>query len=250
MRAVLTYHSLDDSGSVISISPAQFRRHLEWLARSRVRVCTLEQLVQESSSSTRSTSDGHSVALTFDDGFANFASVAWPLLREHGFPSTLFVVPRRVGRDNRWTSIPDAGIPILPLLDWDALGGLVGDGVAIGAHTRTHPHLPQLGEAQMEDEIVGSADDIAAHTGARPVSFAYPYGAVNATAGRIAARAFRVACTTEFRTLNARTVSSLVPRLDSYYFREPGQLRDWDSLMFRTRLRLRGGLRRVRQLLS
>ena len=75
MRAVLTYHSLDDSGSVISISPAQFRRHLEWLARSRVRVCTLEQLVQESSSSTRSTSDGHAVALTFDDGFANFASI-------------------------------------------------------------------------------------------------------------------------------------------------------------------------------
>ncbi|MEY2765521.1 MAG: hypothetical protein RL552_426, partial [Actinomycetota bacterium] len=31
------------------------------------------------------------VAITFDDGFTNFESVAWPLLRFQDFPVTLFV---------------------------------------------------------------------------------------------------------------------------------------------------------------
>lgn len=45
MQGVLTYHSVDDSGSVVPLAPAQFRRHAEWLARSALLVRPLAQLV-------------------------------------------------------------------------------------------------------------------------------------------------------------------------------------------------------------
>ena len=46
MRAILTYHSIDESGSPISVAPAAFRRHVEWLASGRVRVVSLEEIVR------------------------------------------------------------------------------------------------------------------------------------------------------------------------------------------------------------
>ena len=46
MRAILTYHSIDESGSVISISETVFRDQITWLARSNVRVVTLDTLMR------------------------------------------------------------------------------------------------------------------------------------------------------------------------------------------------------------
>ena len=95
MRAILTYHSIDDSGSPISVAPEEFRAHVRWLSSGLVRVVPLAELVTLPP-------EEEAVAITFDDAFQNFASVAAPLLYEHGLPATLFVVSGRVGRDNAW----------------------------------------------------------------------------------------------------------------------------------------------------
>jgi hypothetical protein len=69
MRAVLTYHSIDESGSVVSVPEAAFRSHVEWLASGAVRVVPLEELL--------SMDDGvDAVAITFDDGPESFGAVA------------------------------------------------------------------------------------------------------------------------------------------------------------------------------
>ena len=139
MRAVLTYHSIDDSGSPISVSPEAFERHVRWLASGRVQVTTIDDLAACSV-------DAQAVALTFDDGFENFATRAAPLLTAQGFPVTLFVVTDRVGGTNQWNGRPAPGIPTLPLLDWGALEKLVTAGVTLGAHTsnssRSHASRP------------------------------------------------------------------------------------------------------------
>src|SRR5262245_46283197 len=114
MRAILTYHSIDDSGSPISVRPDAFERHVEWLASGLVRVTTMERLLEVPASE-------HAVAITFDDGFENFRDVAAPRLLAHGFPVTLFVVSGRIGRTNSWGGCREPGIPELPLLDWPAL---------------------------------------------------------------------------------------------------------------------------------
>lgn len=242
MRAILTYHSIDPSGSPISISADAFRAHVRFLSSGAVPVVPLADLPSRTAEPA--------VALTFDDAFANFADVALPLLRDHALPATLFVVSDRVGGDNEWGGHPVAGIPTLPLMDWDQLGAAASSGVEIGAHTRTHPDLAAVEATRLEDEVSGCADAIAARTGKRPASFAYPYGAVTEAAATVARRTYRQSCTTDLRALAPGDDLALLPRLDAYYFREPGQLEQWGTPRFRRRLWLRAQGRRVRRFMT
>jgi peptidoglycan/xylan/chitin deacetylase (PgdA/CDA1 family) len=239
MRGILTYHSIDTSGSPISVHPDAFDRHLAWLASGRVQVTTLDGLIALPASAD-------AVAITFDDAFANFMEVA-PRLLARGLPVTVFVVTDHVGTSNLWGGRPVPGIPALPLLDWPALIRLQEEGVALGAHSRTHPDLTGLGPAAVDEEVRGSADIIERRTGTRPTAFAYPYGRFDeATADRVA-DAFPYACTTEFRSLDIPEVPSRLPRLDMYYCQAAGRIEAWGTPAFRRWITLRRRLRSVRQ---
>ncbi len=244
MRAILTYHSIDDSGSVLSVPALRFRQHVEWMTRSGLAVRPLVSMLEDDPSDNT-----HAVAITFDDGYLSVAEHAAPLLRAHGLPATMFVVSGRAGGDNGWERARESHVPLLPLLDWDALGRLAEAGVQIGAHSRTHPHLPHLPDSAIEDELAGCADEIERRLGQRPVTLAYPYGCTNARVAAIARRHFRVACTTRFRTLHDHEDPVLLPRLDAWYFRHAGFLERWGSPGFRVRVRLRDSARRARRLL-
>ncbi len=243
MRAVLTYHSLDPSGSPVSVAPEAFRRHVEWLGEAGPPVVPLRDLVADPAGDD-------ALALTFDDAFENFAEVALPALTEAGLPATLFVVTDHVGRDNAWGGVRTPGIPVLPLMDWEALGRAAEAGIELGAHTRTHPHLPGLDPAALTDELEGSAHALRARTGHRPRAFAYPFGAVDDATAAAAARVFDRAVTTELRVLGSTEDPHRIPRLDMYYFRAPGRLEAWGRGGFHRYLALRRGLRAIRRVLS
>jgi peptidoglycan/xylan/chitin deacetylase (PgdA/CDA1 family) len=242
VRAILTYHSIDDSGSPVSVSEPAFRRHVAWLASGAVRVVGLEEIAALPR-------EADAAALTFDDGFVNFAERAWPVLRAHMLPVTLFVVTDAAGGTNAWGGRAEPGIPTLPLLGWDALARLASEGVTLGAHGRTHADLRTLSGAALEDEVAGAAERVAVRTGRRPAAFAYPYGGMSAAAVAAAARSYRLACTTEHRTLPTSVDPLLLPRLDAFYFRRGG-LERWGTVGFRARVRARGALRRLRRLAS
>jgi peptidoglycan/xylan/chitin deacetylase (PgdA/CDA1 family) len=240
MKAILTYHSIDDSGSPISVSRATFERHVTWLASGRVRVTSVPELA--------SIPDGQdAVAITFDDGFQSFGDIAAPLLMRHSLPVTLFVVSSHVGGTNAWRGKGDVGIPMFRLLDWRAIEQLMSRGIDIGGHTRTHPRLSSLSPDERLDEIVGSAREIEARTGRAPGGFAYPYGDVNEPVAAVVRGGFRWACTTELQPLGKDDDPVLLPRLDMYYFRHPGQLERWGSTRFEYYLRIRSRARRLRQ---
>ncbi len=240
MRAILMYHSIDATGSPISVDPATFRAHVAWLARGPVRVLSVAALAA-------AREDEDAVALTFDDGFASLETEAAPLLADHELPATVYVVPGAVGGTNAWGGRDAPGIPTLPLLDWDGIGRVRENGMEVGAHTRTHRRLPGLPGAALEDEVAGSGEAIAAATGARPATFAYPYGAYDGAAARSVAAHYEWGVTTDLRPLGARDDAALLPRLDAWYFRRPGRLEAWGSARFRWRLRARGAARRVRE---
>ncbi|HJU74428.1 MAG TPA: polysaccharide deacetylase family protein [Gemmatimonadaceae bacterium] len=245
MRGILTYHSLDESGSPISIEPRVFRSQMEFLARGKPRVVPLADVV-------RPDAPDETVALTFDDAFANFHELAAPLLADLGLPATLFVVTDHVGRDNNWASAHQAHVtvPSLALMSWDDLEDVTRRGVEIGAHSRRHPHLTTLRPAALADEVHGSAERIRAMLGARPTSFAYPYGDVNDTVASAVRSAYQRACTTQLRALAIGDDPARLPRLDAYYFRAEGQLEQWGTPAFQRRLWLRAQARRVRGLVS
>jgi peptidoglycan/xylan/chitin deacetylase (PgdA/CDA1 family) len=238
MRAILTYHSVDPSGSPISIDEQAFARHVDFLASGRVRVLPLDDLHTADEGSD-------AVAVTFDDGYRNFAGTAWPRLRDAGVPVTLFVVTGRAGLDNRWdgVGVPD---PAFELLGWDELGRVAAEGVSLGSHSRSHPRLPGLTDDSLTAEVAGSADDLATRTGTRPAAFCYPYGRVDDRVAAVVAAHYRYACTTELRALGAADRPERLPRLDAFYLRTPGRLEAWGSRTFRWHLQARALVRRVR----
>ncbi len=240
MRAILTYHSIDRSGSIISVTPEAFRAHVEWLATGAVRVVSLTQLLALGD-------EVDAVALTFDDALASVATEAAPLLAVHGFPATVFVVTRHVGGDNRWNGALDRGIPVQAVLGWDVLARLQTQGIAVGGHTRHHRHLHHCDHAELIDELAGGADDIARALGERPDTFAYPYGDVDARVARAASGQFAICCTTAFQPVRAGDRPELIPRLDAWYFRDAARLQRWGTWTFRQSIAVRDTLRRIRR---
>jgi peptidoglycan/xylan/chitin deacetylase (PgdA/CDA1 family) len=238
VRAILTYHSIDPSGSVISVDEATFRGHVAWLASSGVRATTVPGLLALPP-------EANAVALTFDDACATFATAAWPALRAAGLPATLFVVTDHAGGANSWGTRGQR-IPRLDLLGWDALGRLAEEGVTIEAHSRSHPDLRRLTAAARADEMEGCAERIRQELGRRPEGFAYPYGAHDEPVVAQARRTWRWACTAALAPLRGADDPHRLPRLDAYYFRRPTALEAWDTPAFRGRLRLRALARRAR----
>lgn len=239
MRAVLTYHAIDAAGSPISVDPATFDAHVRWLASGAVRVLPLADL-------PGSPESDDAVAVTFDDALTSFVELAWPRLREHGVPVTVFVPTGHVGGGNAWE--PDGGpIPRSGVADWDTLGRLAEEGAELGGHSRTHRDLCALTDAELDDELGGAAQEIEARTGRRPRAVAYPYGSVDARVAGRARRVYRVGVTTEHRTLDGADDPLLLPRLDAFYFHGDGWLRRFGTPGFERHVRLRHHARRVRR---
>jgi peptidoglycan/xylan/chitin deacetylase (PgdA/CDA1 family) len=239
VRAVLTYHSIDSTGSVISVSPDTLESHVRALAAG-VAVLPLTDLLS-------APDDRDAVAITFDDAYTNFAREAWPRLKAHGLPATLFVPTRFAGAANEWPELPGGRMPRLPILDWPSLARLAEDGVDLGSHSRTHPDLRTLDASRLEDEIAGAAHDILRETGRRPAVFSYPYGFWTPAAAEVVRATYEAACTTELRLLHRSDDRYLLPRLDVYYLRGPAEVANFGRWTFREYLRARLAARTVRQ---
>jgi len=243
VKAILTYHSIDDSGSPISVSPEAFQRHVAWFASGATRIVSVADLLALPE-------DADAIAITFDDGFKNFGEVAAPLLLQHGLPATLFIVTDAVGANNNWGGFPDPRVPTLELLDWEELGALACAGVELGSHTRSHSLLSRLSPAAIADELIGSAERLRMETHVAPAGFAYPYGDTSDEAATRTESAYQWACTTAMRAVGPRDRVCLLPRIDMYYFREPGRLESWGSARFRQYLWLRSRARGMRRRLT
>jgi len=123
------------------------------------------------------------VAVTFDDGTADFADEAVPVLVEHHVPVTLYVATDFVDSGR---AFPDAGTP----LSWDALRDAASSGfVDVGSHTHGHTLLDRLPVGEIDAELDRSIDLIGEHVGVRAEHFAYPKAVMGSPAADAAIRA-------------------------------------------------------------
>lgn len=114
------------------------------------------------------------VLITFDDAYADLTAHALPALERWGFGAAVFVVTALVGKTNLWDE--RAGYPSRQLMTGDQIRAWAARGIEFGAHSRTHPELPSLPDAQLQDEIAGSRDELEQVLGRAVETFAYPYG--------------------------------------------------------------------------
>ena len=173
---ILLYHRLAPEGSPETaryrVTPEAFEEQLRHLREAGYRSVRLSEWAE--AMARRQPLPGRAVAITFDDGYTDFLTYAWPALQRHGFSATVFLVAGEVGGTNRWDEATLG--ERLPLLDWDEARRLVAEGVEIGSHSHRHPVLTELSNEEIAREAARSRADLERNLGIPVTAFAYPWG--------------------------------------------------------------------------
>jgi peptidoglycan/xylan/chitin deacetylase (PgdA/CDA1 family) len=170
---ILMYHSiseLDDSKRHpyyrTATAPRIFDRHLKFLNDNGYRTTSLSNAVRclrGPGGDAKKT-----VVITFDDGFQDFYTNAFPALSRYGFSATMFLPTAYIDRDARKFN----GVECLT---WSQVRELQNAGMQFGSHTVTHPQLKNLDLKNLDDEIRCSKQRIEEELGCGVASFSYPY---------------------------------------------------------------------------
>jgi peptidoglycan/xylan/chitin deacetylase (PgdA/CDA1 family) len=233
---VLCYHALSPSwDAALSTTPERFERQLALLLRRGYRGATFSE-------ATRAPARARLLAVTFDDAYRSVLELAHPILERLELPATVFAPTDFIGseRPMRWKGIDHwLGGPHereLTPMSWDELCQLSREGWEIGSHTASHPHLTQLDQDSLADELQRSKAVCERHLASACEAIAYPYGDVDQRVVAATARA------------GYQTAAALPSRLDS---RDPlqwpriGVYHADDELRFRLKVSpLVGHLRR------
>jgi peptidoglycan/xylan/chitin deacetylase (PgdA/CDA1 family) len=203
---IFMYHGVadvDEDPNQLCVSPARFAEQMAWLARRGLRGVGIAELVD----AMRAGRQRGLVGLTFDDGYTNVLETALPVLRQHGFGATAYIISDRLGGTNEW----DEG-PIWQLMTGDQVRELAAAGIEIGSHAATHMRLAGASPDQLTAEIGESRASLGALLGTEIRGFAFPYGSMDA-ASRQAVRdaGYEYACAVEASTAEIGLMA--LPRL-------------------------------------
>ena len=207
---IMEYHYIrvnpdphDRLGFNLSVTPSDFKAQMDWLQVNGYHAITLDDLrayFQE-----QKPLPPRPIVLTFDDGYADFYTTAFPILEAHGFTAVSYVVPGFLDHPRYMTSAQ--------------VEELDRAGVEIGAHTMTHADLTKASPAQLVLEVEGSKNALEKLVGHPVLDFCYPSGKFNDTV---------IASLRQFGLQSATTEL-------------PGTDHTWDNRLTWKRVRANGG---------
>ncbi len=210
---ILLYHRIADTGPASTrVAPARFAAHLDLIRDQGYQVIPLAELLDIAAASGEFPE--RALAISFDDAYRSVGEVAYPMLREHGMPFTVFVA----------TDVVDSGGSAF--LDWPMLRAMAGEGLAsFGPHSLSHAHLESLVSADAaeqpadprEREIDGSLQRLRSELGDTVINaFAYPYGEYSQGTESILAQRGLYGLAQQSGAVGAATPLTRIPRFPLY----------------------------------
>jgi len=186
---ILMYHYIrvnpdpgDRLGFNLSVTPADFAHQMEWLAEHAYHPVDFDDL--RSYLLGNQSLPARPVILTFDDGYRDMYTTAFPILRAHQFKGVSYVVSGFLNSPRY--------ITVEMLLEMDA------GGIQIGAHTVSHADLTKISAGSLHHEVFDSKADLESLLGHPVVDFCYPSGKFSDAVVRVVQGAgFESATTTE-----------------------------------------------------
>jgi len=188
---ILCYHRFGDEQAKMVVSEASFAAQMDYLAEHGYRVIPLTSLV-DFLQGKRALPE-RAVVLTADDGYKSTYQIAFPILKKHGFPATIFV----------YTDFVNARAG----LTWPEMKEMVDSGlISIQSHSKAHSNLalPTADEddaayrERIDREVSVPTELIHKRLGVPLLTFAYPYGDANEQViERVQEAGYRLAATVQ-----------------------------------------------------
>lgn len=209
---ILEYHYIrvvsdprDRLGFNLSVTPADFQAQMDWLQANGYHPVDLNDL--RAYFKEQKPLPARPVILTFDDGYTDFYTTAFPVLQSHGFKGVAYIVTGFLDHPRYMTSAQ--------VVEIDRAG------IEVAAHTVSHVDLTKASAASLVSEIQGSKNALERMLGHPVLDFCYPSGMFNATVIAALQQAGFESATTEL----------------------PGTDHTWASRLTWTRVRVNGGER-------
>jgi peptidoglycan/xylan/chitin deacetylase (PgdA/CDA1 family) len=159
---ILTYHSINDEiNPDETVTPEEFEKQLQYI-KENYKVISLEDAVEYLQTDIKKISD--SIVITFDDGYSDNYHNAYPLLKKHNFPATIFLISDLIN---------DKGGKYL---SQSQIHEMMDNNISFGSHTISHRILTGLRNDEIIGEIRDSKDILESQLGNKINSFAYPVG--------------------------------------------------------------------------
>ncbi len=161
---VIMYHSIDENtSSALSVSPKSFARQMKFLKDFGYNVISLEELIGYIRD--KKPLKAKTIAITFDDGYKNNYTDAYPALKRYNLPTTIFVIVDNVGKEG--------------FLNWNDIKEMSLNNITIGSHTLKHAYLTSLDFKSLDNELMLSKRILEEKIGKRVSVMSYPLGGFN-----------------------------------------------------------------------
>jgi peptidoglycan/xylan/chitin deacetylase (PgdA/CDA1 family) len=203
---VLMYHSVGEDNSFFTVKSSEFEKQIEYLKKNSFNVISLGQLekylkIKKIPPKT--------IVITFDDGYENNYTEAFPIIKKYKIPITIFLSTGKIGDKlniHRGES--------LPMLDWQQISEMHdSELVDFEPHTINHPKLAKLNLEEITHEIRESKKTLESFLKITCPYFSYPFGSYNDESLRIVEDlGFRLAFTVKKGRVRVSTNRFLLPR--------------------------------------
>lgn len=173
---ILTYHQIAQPPASgvpfrsLYVTPARFKQQMSMLKRLGYQGLSMRDLMPF----LLGEKQGKVVGITLDDGYLNNHAEAMPVLLEHGFTATCYVVSQLLGKSNVWDHA--IGIEPAPLMGLQQIKDWAQAGLEIGAHTRTHANLVNAPASAIQSEVQDCKQELEDMLGLSVDQFCYPFG--------------------------------------------------------------------------
>lgn len=178
---ILMYHSIS-SGNSLRVPKSEFAAHMKWLKDNDYVTLSPEEVYRVFT--TNSMPSKKSVLITFDDGYTDNYTKAFPILKQYELKATIFMIEQSIGRPNHLTD--------------EQMDEMMAHGISIESHTIHHLELNRLSKQQQEEELKGSKTFFDQRFSQRTRMVSYPVGRYNEETLKLAKEAgYQMAVTTE-----------------------------------------------------
>ena len=175
---ILMYHSISDMDEQgvhpyyrTCTSPKRFAQQMSWLHDHGYAAISLSEavdLLSGTGTAPGKPKDEKYFVITFDDGFNDFYTDAFPILVRHGFMATVFLPTAFINTVNK-TIMGKA------FLSWSQVRELIKAGITFGSHSVSHDLLVKMTQAKVEQELRHSKETIEERVGSPVKAFSYPF---------------------------------------------------------------------------